>query len=80
MFGFCLACEICNIQFSLYVFILLKNESLIGYLLMMLFQLELGLSMLDLLGWFADSRRRAPLQKQETERDWRGLARCLFDA
>ena len=35
---------------------------------MMLFQQELGLSVLDLLGRFADSRCRAPLQKQEAKR------------
>ena len=34
--------------------------------LMMFFQPELGFSVLDLLGRFADSGRRAPLQKQET--------------
>ena len=35
---------------------------------MMLFQLELGLSVLDLLGRFADSVRWTPQQKQETKR------------
>ena len=35
---------------------------------MMLFQPELGLSMLDLLGWSADFVRWTPLQKQETKR------------
>ena len=35
---------------------------------MMLFQPELGWSMLELLGQSADSRCRAPLQKQETKR------------
>ena len=35
---------------------------------MMLFQLELGLSVLDLLGRSADSGRWTPLQKQETQR------------
>ena len=35
---------------------------------MMLFQLELGLSMLDLVGRSADSVRWTPLQKQETKR------------
>ena len=35
-------------------------------LVMKLFQPKLGLSVLDLLGRFADSGRRAPLQKQET--------------
>ena len=48
---------------------------------MMLFQPELGLSVLDLLGRFADFGRPAPLQKNETERDWRGThplpLRCL---
>ena len=47
---------------------------------MMFFQSELGLSELDLLGRFTDSGRRAPVQKQETERDRRGLARCLSNA
>ena len=51
----------------------------VTYFVMMFFQSELGLSMLDLLGRFADSGRRTPLQKQETERDRRGLARCLSD-
>ena len=36
--------------------------------LMMLFQLELGWSVLELLGWSTDSARWAPLQKQETKR------------
>ena len=35
---------------------------------MMLFQPELGLSMLDLLGRSVDSERWTPLQKQETKR------------
>ena len=35
---------------------------------MMLFQPELGLSVLDLLGWSTVSGRWAPLQKQETKR------------
>ena len=35
---------------------------------MMLFQPELGLSVLDLLGRSADSGRWTPLQKQETKR------------
>ena len=35
---------------------------------MMLFQLKLGLSMLDLLGLSADSVRWIPLQKKETKR------------
>ena len=35
---------------------------------MMLFQPELGLSMLDSLGWSADSVRWTPLQKKETKR------------
>ena len=35
---------------------------------MMLFQPELGLSVLDLLGRSADYRRWTPLQKQETKR------------
>ena len=35
---------------------------------MMLFQPELGWSMLELLGRSADSARWAPLQKQETKR------------
>ena len=35
---------------------------------MMLFQPELGWSVLELLGWSADSGCRAPLQKQETKR------------
>ena len=35
---------------------------------MMLFQPELGLSVLDLLGWSADSVRWTSLQKQETKR------------
>ena len=35
---------------------------------MMLFQLELGLSVLNLLGRSADSVRWTPLQKQETKR------------
>ena len=35
---------------------------------MMLFQPELGLSVLDLLGWSSDSVRWTPLQKQETKR------------
>ena len=35
---------------------------------MMLFQSELGLSVLDLLGRSADSGRWTPLQKQETKR------------
>ena len=35
---------------------------------MMLFQSELGLSVLDLLGRSADSVRWTPLQKQETKR------------
>ena len=36
--------------------------------LMMLFQLELGLSVLDLLGQSVNSVRWTPLQKQETKR------------
>ena len=36
--------------------------------MMMLFQQELGLSVLDSLGRSADSGCRAPLQKQETKR------------
>ena len=36
-------------------------------ILMILFQSELGLSMMKLLGWSADSESRAPLQKQETK-------------
>ena len=36
--------------------------------MMMLFQPELGLSMLDFLGRSADSVRWTPLQKQETKR------------
>ena len=39
---------------------------------MMLFQPELGLSVLDLLGRSADSGRWTPLQKQETKRIDRG--------
>ena len=39
-----------------------------GAKLMILFQLELGLSMLDLLGRSADSVHWTPLQKQETKR------------
>ena len=39
---------------------------------MMLFQLELGLSVLDLLGRSIDSGCRAPLQKQETKKINRG--------
>ena len=39
---------------------------------MMLFQLELGLSMLDLLGQSADFGRWTPLQKQETKMIGRG--------
>ena len=35
---------------------------------MMLFQPELGLGVLDLLGRSVDSVRRTPLQKQETKR------------
>ena len=35
---------------------------------MMFFQKKLGLSVLDLLGWSADSGRWTPLQKQETKR------------
>ena len=35
---------------------------------MMLFQPELGWSVLELLGWFVDSVRWTPLQKQETKR------------
>ena len=35
---------------------------------MMLFQPELGLSVLDFLGWSVDSLRWTPLQKQETKR------------
>ena len=35
---------------------------------MMLFQLKLGLSVLDLLDQFADSVRWTPMQKQETKR------------
>ena len=35
---------------------------------MMFFQSELGLSVLDLLGRSADSRRWTPMQKQETKR------------
>ena len=35
---------------------------------MMLFQPELGLSVLELLGRSADSECQAPLQKQETKR------------
>ena len=35
--------------------------------LMMFFQPELGLSLLDLLGWSADFVRWTPLQKQETK-------------
>ena len=35
---------------------------------MMLFQLELGWSLLELLGQSVVSGRRAPLQKQETKR------------
>ena len=38
------------------------------WVLMMLFQSELGLSVLDLLGRSADSVRWTPLQKQETKR------------
>ena len=38
----------------------------INYRLMMFFQSELGLSVLDLLGRFADSGRQTPMQKQET--------------
>ena len=38
------------------------------WVLMMFFQSELGLSVLDLLGRSADSVRRTPLQKQETKR------------
>ena len=53
----------------------------VTYLVMMFFQSELGLSVLDLLGRFADSGHRTPLQKQETERDRRGTRplplRCL---
>ena len=37
-------------------------------LLMMLFQPELGLSVLDLLSRFTESVRWTPLQKQETKR------------
>ena len=37
------------------------------YIYMMLFQPELGLSMLDFLGRSASSRRWTPLQKQETK-------------
>ena len=37
-------------------------------MLMMLFQQELGLSVLELLGRSADSEYWAPLQKQETKR------------
>ena len=47
---------------------------------MMLFQPELGLSVLDLLGRSADSVRWTPLQKQETKRIDGGLPlplRCL---
>ena len=36
--------------------------------MMMFFQPELGWSVLELLGRSADSRCRAPLQKQETKR------------
>ena len=43
-----------------------------GAKLMVLFQLELGLSMLDLLGKSADSGRWTPLQKRETKRIGRG--------
>ena len=39
---------------------------------MMLFQPELGWSVLELLGRSADSGCRAPLQKQETKRISRG--------
>ena len=41
--------------------------------LMMLFQQELGLSVLDLLGRSANSVHWTPLQKQETKRIGRGL-------
>ena len=47
---------------------------------MMLFQPELGWSMLELLGQSVVSGRRAPLQKQKNKKDRRGLARCLSDA
>ena len=40
---------------------------------MMLFQPELGLSVLDLLGWSADSVRWTRLKKQETKRIGGGL-------
>ena len=67
-----------NININFILYIMVKYN--IYNILMMLFQPELGLSVLDLLGWFADSGRRAPLQKQEIERDQQGLARCLSDA
>ena len=51
-----------------------------GAKLMMLFQLELGSSVLDLLGRSVGSGRWTPLQKQETKKDRRGLACCLSDA
>ena len=40
---------------------------------MMLFQPELGLSVLDLLGWSADFGRWTPRQKQGTKRIGGGL-------
>ena len=43
-------------------------EEDIEWILMMLFQSELGLNVLDLLGRSVDSGCRAPLQKQETKR------------
>ena len=67
-----------NININFILYIIVKYN--IYNILMMLFQPELGLSVLDLLGRFADSGQRAPLQKQETERDRRGLARFLSDA
>ena len=57
-----------------------KRSALFVKELMMLFQLELGLSMLDLLGWSADFVRWTPLQKKRKKKDRWGLARCLSDA
>ena len=49
----------------------MKND-ILQSLVMMLFQPELGLSVLDSLGRSADSVRWTPLQKQETKRNGGG--------